>query len=77
MRILRRRCAVAVGGVRSWTVDDRGPGFAKQPDIRRALELLGWEPEVGMEEGLKRTIEWFRERLAADRTEVSPPPFDR
>jgi dTDP-glucose 4,6-dehydratase len=49
----------------------------RQPDIRRARELLGWEPEVGMEEGLKRTIEWFRERPAADRTEVSPPPFDR
>ena len=33
---LQRRCTVAVGGVRSWTVDDGGPGFAKQPDIRRA-----------------------------------------
>ncbi len=36
----------------------------RQPDIRRARELLGWEPEVSMEEGLKRTIEWFRDRLA-------------
>jgi dTDP-glucose 4,6-dehydratase len=51
----------------------------RQPDIRRARELLGWEPEVGMEEGLKRTVEWFRERLAADRApdpaEVTPPPL--
>jgi len=23
---------------------------------------LGWEPEIGMEEGLKRTISWFREQ---------------
>jgi dTDP-glucose 4,6-dehydratase len=37
----------------------------RQPDISRARKLLGWEPEIGMEEGLKRTIEWFRERLAA------------
>src|SRR5436190_4757686 len=34
----------------------------RQPDIRRAREALGWEPQVSMEEGLKRTIEWFRER---------------
>jgi dTDP-glucose 4,6-dehydratase len=34
------------------------------PDIRRAKELLGWEPKVGLDEGLKRTIEYFRKRLA-------------
>src|SRR3989442_3312544 len=34
------------------------------PDIRRAKELLGWEPKVGLEEGLRRTIEYFREKLA-------------
>lgn len=28
-------------------------------DISRAKELLGWEPKVGFEEGLKRTMEWF------------------
>jgi len=33
------------------------------PDIRRAKELLGWEPKVGLDEGLKRTIEYFRKRL--------------
>jgi dTDP-glucose 4,6-dehydratase len=36
----------------------------RQPDISRARELLGWEPVVGLEEGLKRTIAWFRERQA-------------
>ncbi|MBC7091571.1 MAG: SDR family oxidoreductase [Nitrososphaeria archaeon] len=30
------------------------------PDIRRAKELIGWEPKVQLEEGLKYTIEWFR-----------------
>ena len=32
----------------------------RQPDISLASELLGWEPRIGLEEGLKRTIEWFR-----------------
>jgi nucleoside-diphosphate-sugar epimerase len=30
-------------------------------DSMRANEILGWKPEVTLEEGLKRTIEWFRE----------------
>ncbi len=29
----------------------------RQPDITRAREVLGWEPEVGLAEGLRRTIE--------------------
>jgi dTDP-glucose 4,6-dehydratase len=29
----------------------------RQPDITRARELLGWEPEVGLHDGLRRTIE--------------------
>jgi dTDP-glucose 4,6-dehydratase len=29
----------------------------RQPDITRARQLLGWEPEVELEEGLRRTIE--------------------
>jgi len=32
----------------------------RQPDITRARSLLGWEPEVPLEEGLKRTLEYFR-----------------
>jgi dTDP-glucose 4,6-dehydratase len=28
----------------------------RQPDITRARQLLGWEPEIGLEEGLKRTL---------------------
>jgi UDP-glucuronate decarboxylase len=33
----------------------------RKPDISNAKEILGWVPKVGLEEGLKRTIEWFRE----------------
>ena len=32
----------------------------RQPDIGRARRLLGWEPRVDVEEGLTRTIEWYR-----------------
>ena len=35
----------------------------RQPDITRARELLGWEPEVEVREGLRRTIEYYSERL--------------
>ena len=31
----------------------------------RARELIGWQPVVGLEEGLRRTIEWVRENSAA------------
>jgi dTDP-glucose 4,6-dehydratase len=29
----------------------------RQPDITRARQLLGWEPQVGLEEGLRRVLE--------------------
>ncbi len=32
----------------------------RQPDIGRARRLLGWEPAVEIEEGLTRTLEWYR-----------------
>ncbi|AKJ03376.1 dTDP-glucose 4,6-dehydratase [Archangium gephyra] len=32
----------------------------RQPDITRARQLLGWEPRVPLEEGLRETIAWFR-----------------
>src|SRR5499425_2564445 len=35
----------------------------RQPDIAKAKRILGWEPKVGLEEGLGKTIEYFRKRL--------------
>ena len=35
----------------------------RQPDISRAKEVLGWEPCVEFEEGIKKTIEYFSESL--------------
>ena len=35
----------------------------RKPDISRAREVLGWEPRVSFDDGMKRTIAWFRERV--------------
>ena len=37
----------------------------RQPDITRARQLLGWQPEVGLEDGLRRTLQYFQSVLAA------------
>ena len=37
----------------------------RQPDVTRARETLGWEPRVALEEGLARTIAYFRETIVA------------
>jgi dTDP-glucose 4,6-dehydratase len=34
------------------------------PDITKAKRILGWEPKVGLEEGLGTTLAYFRERFA-------------
>ena len=33
------------------------------PSIDKARELLGFEPEVDLEEGLLRTIAWYRDKV--------------
>lgn len=35
----------------------------RQPDIGRAKKLLGWEPKVALEDGLRETIRWFQAHL--------------
>jgi UDP-glucuronate decarboxylase len=35
----------------------------RQPDIALAREKLGWEPKVRLEDGLKETIAFFKERF--------------
>ena len=34
----------------------------RRPDITRARTLLGWEPRVGLKEGLKKSLKFFRSR---------------
>jgi len=35
----------------------------RQPDITKAKTILGWQPVVGVREGLTKTIEYFRKKL--------------
>jgi len=34
------------------------------PNVRKAREVLGWEPFVELDEGLEKTIAWYRARNA-------------
>jgi len=37
----------------------------RRPNIEKAKRILGWEPRVGLEEGLRETVEYFRSKQAA------------
>ena len=37
----------------------------RKPDISRARQVLGWEPRVPLEEGLRKSIEYFSSLIAA------------
>ncbi len=59
---LARRIARAVDSelsieLRPLPVDDPR---RRRPDISRARELLGWQPQISLDEGLAQTIEYFR-----------------
>ena len=66
-----RHVLVAVGGSSEIAfihpADERTQDdpMVRQPDISRARSLLGWQPEVSLEEGLARTVGYFRTRLEA------------
>jgi dTDP-glucose 4,6-dehydratase len=38
----------------------------RQPDITIARDVLGWEPKVDLQEGIRRTVPYFRERVEGD-----------
>lgn len=41
----------------------------RQPDITRARRLLGWEPKVNRHDGLRRTMEYFQNKVSAGKLE--------
>lgn len=56
----------AVGGSRSRIVHHPLPQDDPRkrcPDISRAKQYLNWEPQVPLSEGLRRTVEWYRQLL--------------
>ena len=34
--------------------------LANQADVSKARRLLGWEPQVGLEEGMRRLVDWYQ-----------------
>lgn len=57
---------IGLTGGRSDIVFERLPvddPKVRQPDITKARDLLGWEPQVSLGDGLARTIEYFRKTL--------------
>ena len=48
----------------------------RQPDISLARDVLAWEPKIAVEDGLRRTIAWFRAHpeLVADHPGGSAEP---
>ena len=57
---------VALAGSKSRIVERPLPvddPKVRQPDITRARTILGWEPKVSLEEGLPRTLAYFRGKL--------------
>ncbi len=44
----------------------------RRPDISRAQAHLGWAPRISFEEGLRETIEWFRQSDPDLKTEMQP-----
>lgn len=58
-------CGTAERGIewRSLPVDDP---TRRRPDIGKAQQLLAWQPQVDLQDGLRRTIEWFRSRVTSD-----------
>jgi len=69
-KISGKSCEVKYDPAREGDIRD------SQADISKARELLGYEPQVGFEEGLRRTFEWYRamqERAAAPAPKAEAP----
>ena len=58
-----RRAVGKGGAVRSVRPLPENDPKQRQPDISRARALLGWEPQVRLEDGLRPTIEYFKREL--------------
>jgi UDP-glucose 4-epimerase len=64
--MVRDVSGTAIGSQHVPSAQACGPHFEETcqcvPDVQRARQLLGSEAQVSLEEGLRRTIEWFRKQ---------------
>jgi len=60
------------------SADYYGEGYqdilTRVPSIERAKRLLGWEPKVGLDEAIRRTVDFYLTRNRAGSLGVGPPP---
>jgi dTDP-glucose 4,6-dehydratase len=58
-----RRVVGSGGAIRSVKPMPEDDPRQRRPDITRARQMLGWEPRVPLEEGLRPTVEYFRREM--------------
>jgi nucleoside-diphosphate-sugar epimerase len=63
LRLIARECGVAPDA--TYAPPRKGDVLHSQADIRAAREVIGYSPDVGLEEGLRRTVAWFKTRANA------------
>jgi nucleoside-diphosphate-sugar epimerase len=44
----------------------------RRPDIAKAKRVLNWEPVVDLDDGIERTVEYFRHRMIAQHVRTEP-----
>ena len=59
---IRRLCGSQSEIVHVAPISEDDPSRRK-PDISRAKALLGWEPKIGLDDGMGKTVAWFRQKL--------------
>ena len=68
-----RKKVIAITGSRSKlhfeTLPEDDPK-QRQPDISKARDLLGWEPKIGLEAGLRLALEYFQAALQRETTKA-------
>ena len=45
-------------------IEDRPLERVRTADVEAAAAAIGWQPQVGLDEGLERTVSWYRDHLA-------------
>jgi GDP-L-fucose synthase len=60
------------GGAVNWDPGKPDGQPRRKLDVRRAREEFGFEAEVGLEEGLRRTIDWYHGALSTRQAETGP-----
>ncbi len=61
--LVNRRSGRSLGNVAYEPLPQDDPK-QRRPDISKAKAAIGWEPKIGLEEGLDRTVGWFSQKLS-------------